>query len=836
MRKTTFLLFVLLSVSFRVSFAQDWTYANSTGTTFILFGMSFPPGQNNIGYACGMQYTYDADGVIVKTVDGGQNWTQIWPASGTIDGLQGIWFISELVGFACGWNNYFIKTTDGGATWTPITVGSNVWYYTDVEFWDSNNGVATGSMNNPGDQAVFITSDGGNTWVPATSGVGTNEIMGLCYATQTTLYAVGTGAHVFKSTDGGHNWTTINTLSALLFGVDFADANFGVVGGEEKIFATNDGGATWTTFVTGYELFSAAKAFTDGTAYMAGTDENIYITTNFGQNWSMDFNGTGESHLYRMRFTPDGTAIACGSQGTVMLKEPLLIADFTASSTTVCTGGTVTFSDNSQGSIDSWEWVFEGGTPSTSTDQNPVVTYDTEGTYDVQLTITSGSNSNVELKADYISVVNTPGQAATPSGPAEVCGSYSYQYTTQAVTYATSYQWEVTPASAGTIAGNGITGTFNASNSWEGAYTIRVRAENNCGDGAWSPDFTGDLWHNPVEFELEGNGAWCEGSQGFELILDGSETGVDYEAFKDNVSTGIILPGTGSAISFGYFTESGLYSVEGFTAHCTDAMLGQIYVHQQPLPGQPALPQGPDMACNDQVSDYTSSGSANADDYTWVLDPAEAGLMTPNGEEVSIDWDNAYTGTAMLSLYGMNDCGDGVPSEVLEITVSAIPAPVVSGLALVCENDEADYSTPYNEGSSYTWEVTGGTVVSGTGTDQVVILWGTAGTGYVTVTELNAGNCEAMSESLEVVIEVCSGIEEGNTSGLQLYPNPAVDVVFVSGATGETVRVYDILGNEVLTVRSAKAVQIIELSGLEKGIYLVRTGNGEGAVMRLVKN
>ncbi len=149
-----------------ITFSQTWTDVNSTGTSFLLYGMSFPPGQSTIGFACGMQYTYDAPGVIVKTTDGGNNWTQIWPVSGEIDGLQGIWFTSDLVGFACGWNNYFIKTTDGGATWTPITVGSDVWYYVDVEFWDANNGIALAKMNNPEtEQAAFITSNGGSSWV-----------------------------------------------------------------------------------------------------------------------------------------------------------------------------------------------------------------------------------------------------------------------------------------------------------------------------------------------------------------------------------------------------------------------------------------------------------------------------------------------------------------------------------------------------------------------------------------------------------------------------------------------------------------------------------------------
>ena len=212
--------------------AQSWNYATITGTSFILYGMSFSPGQSDIGYACGMQYTYNADGVIVKTTDGGDNWIEVWPVSGTVDGLQGIWFINDTVGFAGGWNNYFIKTTDGGATWTSVSCGTNVWYYTDIEFWDENNGVACAYMNSSA-SSVFVTADGGNTWTAASSGVITN-MMNICYADQNTLFAVSTN-NLYKSTDGGNNWTTQPSLPGLLFSVDFSDSSFGVIGVEEKI-------------------------------------------------------------------------------------------------------------------------------------------------------------------------------------------------------------------------------------------------------------------------------------------------------------------------------------------------------------------------------------------------------------------------------------------------------------------------------------------------------------------------------------------------------------------------------------------------------------------------
>src|SRR5699024_9905690 len=69
-----------------------------------------------------------------------------------------------------------------------------------------------------------------------------------------------------------------------------------------------------------------------------------------------------------------------------------LKADFTVSTQTVCQGGCITFSDQSitpaVGGITSWSWTFNGGNPSTSTDQNPsCVTYNTPGTYAVQLSV-----------------------------------------------------------------------------------------------------------------------------------------------------------------------------------------------------------------------------------------------------------------------------------------------------------------------------------------------------------------------------------------------------------------------------------------------------------------
>ncbi|MCF8232219.1 MAG: PKD domain-containing protein [Bacteroidales bacterium] len=76
---------------------------------------------------------------------------------------------------------------------------------------------------------------------------------------------------------------------------------------------------------------------------------------------------------------------------------------FSASDTNVQIGTEVQFTDESCGNPTSWEWTFEGGTPSESNEQNPVVIYEEPGTYDVTLTISEGSNEETLTKEGYIS-------------------------------------------------------------------------------------------------------------------------------------------------------------------------------------------------------------------------------------------------------------------------------------------------------------------------------------------------------------------------------------------------------------------------------------------------
>jgi len=77
-------------------------------------------------------------------------------------------------------------------------------------------------------------------------------------------------------------------------------------------------------------------------------------------------------------------------------------AFFHASNTSTCLNQAVTFTDDSYDNITSRSWEFPGGTPATSTGQNPAVVYTSGGQFDVTLTISDGVNTQTMKKKGYI--------------------------------------------------------------------------------------------------------------------------------------------------------------------------------------------------------------------------------------------------------------------------------------------------------------------------------------------------------------------------------------------------------------------------------------------------
>jgi len=84
------------------------------------------------------------------------------------------------------------------------------------------------------------------------------------------------------------------------------------------------------------------------------------------------------------------------------------VAEFWAENRVVCAGTAVNYKDGSfNGTPTSWAWEFEGGTPSTSTAQNPQVTYSTPGTYGATLTVTNANGFHTKTKQTVVYILET---------------------------------------------------------------------------------------------------------------------------------------------------------------------------------------------------------------------------------------------------------------------------------------------------------------------------------------------------------------------------------------------------------------------------------------------
>ncbi|MCK5838380.1 MAG: hypothetical protein KAG99_00970, partial [Bacteroidales bacterium] len=85
----------------------------------------------------------------------------------------------------------------------------------------------------------------------------------------------------------------------------------------------------------------------------------------------------------------------------------------------------------------------------------------------------------------------------------------------------------------------------------------------------------------------------------------------------------------------------------------------------------PATPTGPDYVdiYYTPTSEYSTTGSVNATSYFWVLSPVEAGSIAGTEEVAQVTWGTDYLGEAIVSVKGVNPCGEGEFSEGLVVMV-----------------------------------------------------------------------------------------------------------------------------------------------------------------------
>ena len=179
--------------------------------------------------------------------------------SGTSMGINAYFFDIYFTGKDTGYiptGNSLLHTTDGGQTWTnvnPIT-GLNLtvtrqpipYFINETTGWISDGATVfkTNGSIHSWTQCIFDIPPSGAHFITLFA-----NSSNIVYA---GLYS-GTGAVIYKSINGGSNFSLLTEFSSSSGGfadIHFSDDNNGYLSIGNKIYATTNGGISWTNVVT----------------------------------------------------------------------------------------------------------------------------------------------------------------------------------------------------------------------------------------------------------------------------------------------------------------------------------------------------------------------------------------------------------------------------------------------------------------------------------------------------------------------------------------------------------------------------------------------------------
>jgi len=252
----------------------------------------------------------------------------------------------------------------------------------------------------------------------------------------------------------------------------------------------------------------------------------------------MGSGGNAGTQIFSFQITPCAATVAP-------------VANFSGASTTICAGSSVAFTDLSTNTPTSWSWSFPGGTPSTSTSQNPTVVYSTPGNYSVTLTATNsiGSSAPVTI-TNYITVNPLP--VATVSANSAVCpgATVAASAFTSTIT-GTTYAWTNSNTAIGLAAsGTGNVPSFTAANTTAAAITATITVTPTANGCAGAPaTYTITVNPKPTVSAIT-NVTACAGTTVAASAFASTIAGSTFAWTNTNTAVGLAASGTGNYASF----------------------------------------------------------------------------------------------------------------------------------------------------------------------------------------------------------------------------------------------------------------------------------------------
>ncbi len=622
---------------------------------------------------------------------------------------------------------------------------------------------------------------------------------------------------------GDYNGIAANPVTAMLAWTDFRDNNFGSYTAYfpdyamRTMLATNDtliDTLSVNVTVPSVKLYDNTVEFTAEVAPAPASGSfgfhfpNGNMLSTYPDSLTLQVVKLGDvpSGVYNLTVTgrgPNGTPVHKRSM-TFKVVNTAPVAAFAATETGICTGSSTDFNDQSAGAPSQWEWTFEGGTPSNSTQQNPTgITYTASGSYNVTLKVTNTFGTNTNTKQSYITVSDQP--MAPETSNAEVCYGMPVP---QLTATGTDVRW-YSDASLSTQVGSG--NNFNTEQDLPGVYQYYATQST---FGCESTASMATLTINPKPVAIVSDfEPTCSAYPAFDLV-NGSPaggyytgTGVTDNRFDPSVA------GVGEhKITYIYVDEN----------ECSDTASASITVNESPATSLEAF----EAVCANEATFNLTGGLPEGGTWSGTgvsdgqFDPVTAGP----GEHLI-----TYT------IAPVNGC-NGIASQ--PITVNPVPQPMLGSDTTLCSNLAVTIDGNTTGGTTYLWTPGGATtptlVIDSTGIG--------IGSEVFTLNVTNDQNCTG-SDAILVTFKDCTGIDEfAGALTLNIYPNPGSGKFALEMRTTTPLllnfKVINSLGKVVYNHQSIKITETLnytlDLSNQPDGMYVLYVYDTKSSISRKI--
>src|SRR5690606_1772832 len=146
-----------------------------------------------------------------------------------------------------------------------------------------------------------------------------------------------------------------------------------------------------------------------------------------------------------------------------------------------------------------------------------------------------------------------------------------------------------------------------------------------------------------------------------------------------------------------------------------------------------------DTTCENKIAVYSVTPVAG-ETYSWNVSGGSI-IGANDGASINVLWAGPGAGTVEVTQTSAFGCDSTVSANV-----TIVPEPKAGSVLpndTTCENKIAVYSVTPIAGETFSWNVTGGSIIGANNGTSINVLWAGPGTGTVEITQTSAFGCDS---------------------------------------------------------------------------------------------